>query len=169
MRFRPRPRTIFSLSCLCRVMSNFFRWQHRTRRSSLRPWTRCVEAVVCLLPSSVASLPTSLPPSLPSSPFLPLSFLPSLSLSQGFLFATGVRHFSAQLQRGNVRALQALCAPPEAIVLCSPEWMELARLVDPVALQQKSFVEHCLGQVGKEEGHGEAEAVNSLLFISLTT
>lgn len=62
------------------------------------------------------------------------------------MFATEVRHFCAQLQKGNVRCVEALCAPPESLVLCTPEWFGLAGLVDPVTLLQRSFVERCLGQ-----------------------
>lgn len=55
---------------------------------------------------------------------------------QGFLFATEVRHFCAQLRKGNVRSVEALCAPPESLILCSPEWFGLVGLVDPVSLLQ---------------------------------
>ena len=61
--------------------------------------------------------------------------LPSTSF-QGFLFAAEVRHFCAQLRRGNVRSVEALCAPPENLILCSPEWFGLVGLIDPVSLLQ---------------------------------
>lgn len=66
-----------------------------------------------------------------------LSLLHPLSPSlQGFLFAAEVRHFCAQLQRGNVHSVEALCAPPESLILCSPEWFGLVGLIDPVSLLQ---------------------------------
>lgn len=43
---------------------------------------------------------------------------------QGFLFAAEVRHFCSQLYQGNVRTVEALCSPPESIILstqvCTP-------------------------------------------------
>ncbi len=73
--------------------------------------------------------------------------IPSCSFFlQTFLFATEVRHFCAQLQRGNVRSVEGLCSPPEGLIMCSPDWFSFASLVDPMALLQRSFVERCMGQ-----------------------
>ena len=45
-----------------------------------------------------------------------------------------------------MRCVEALCSPPESLILCSPEWFSFVSLTDPVALLQGSFVERCLGQ-----------------------
>ena len=74
------------------------------------------------------------------------SFISIFSLSQGVIFACEVRHFCAQLQRGNVRAVEALCSPPDSIILSSPEWINLASLLDPVSLLTRTFVDQCVGQ-----------------------
>ena len=65
---------------------------------------------------------------------------------QDFLFATDVRRFCSQLQHGNVRSIEALCAPPSSLVLCSREWLGLVGLMDPVDLLQRRSVVDCLGK-----------------------
>ena len=65
---------------------------------------------------------------------------------QGCLFCCEARHFCAQLRRGNVRSVEALCAPPESVIFCSPDWLNLAAQMDPVALLSKTFVDRCMGQ-----------------------
>ncbi len=45
-----------------------------------------------------------------------------------------------------MRCVEALCSPPESLVMCSREWFSFAGLLDPVGLLQRSFVERCLGQ-----------------------
>lgn len=57
-----------------------------------------------------------------------------------------MRHFCAQLQRGNVRCAEALCSPAESLILSSPEWSSLASLMDPVALLHRTFIDRCVGQ-----------------------
>ena len=74
-----------------------------------------------------------------------LSDLLTLQL-KGFLFAAEIRHFCWQLQKGNVRALEALRCAPEATLISTPEWQNFLELLDPIALLQKSLVDRCLGQ-----------------------
>ncbi|XP_019852083.1 PREDICTED: uncharacterized protein LOC109581992 isoform X1 [Amphimedon queenslandica] len=68
------------------------------------------------------------------------------TINEGFIFACDVRHFCAQLQCGNVRAVEALCSPPDSIIFSSPEWISLASLLDPVSLLTPTFVKHCVGK-----------------------
>ena len=68
------------------------------------------------------------------------------TVDEGFLFAAEIRHFCWQLQKGNVRALEALRCAPEATLISTPEWRDFLELLDPVALLQKGFVDRCLGQ-----------------------
>ena len=65
---------------------------------------------------------------------------------QGFLFAAEIRHFCWQLQKGNVRAVEALRCPPEAVIVSSPEWQEFVALLDTVSLLHRGFVDRALGQ-----------------------
>lgn len=65
---------------------------------------------------------------------------------QGVVFAADVRHFCSQLLRGNVRAVEALCVPPECVIMATPTWFELVGQLNPVKLLSKSFVDRCLGQ-----------------------
>lgn len=62
------------------------------------------------------------------------------------MFAAEVRHFCWQLLRGNVRAIEVLCAPPECQVFSSPDWQKLLSLLDPSLLLKKSFLDRALGQ-----------------------
>ena len=62
------------------------------------------------------------------------------------VFAAEVRHFCWQLLRGNVRAVEALRVPPESQIFSAPDWHELHRLLDPVHLLRKSFLDRALGQ-----------------------
>lgn len=62
------------------------------------------------------------------------------------VFAAEVRHFCWQLLRGNVRAMEALCAPKECQIVSSPDWQELLHLLNPVLLLNKSFLDRALGQ-----------------------
>ena len=48
--------------------------------------------------------------------------------------------------RGHVRSIEALCASPESVVVCSPQWLHLSQLMDPQHLFGKSFVDACMGQ-----------------------
>ena len=45
-----------------------------------------------------------------------------------------------------MRAIEALCAPPECHILSGPGWHKLLHLVDPVLLFNKSFLDRALGQ-----------------------
>ena len=65
---------------------------------------------------------------------------------QGVVFAADVRHFCSQLLRGNVRAVEALCVPPECVVMATPTWFGLVGKLNPGHLLGKSFLERCLGQ-----------------------
>ena len=65
---------------------------------------------------------------------------------QGCLTFCEARHFCAQLSKGNVRSIEALCAPPESVIFFLPDWLSLASQMDPVALLDKKFVDLCLGQ-----------------------
>lgn len=62
------------------------------------------------------------------------------------LFACEVRHFCAQLQKGNVKCVEAISSPPESIIMSTPEWTKVIGLIDPVGLLHRSFVERCIGQ-----------------------
>ena len=65
---------------------------------------------------------------------------------QGCLFFCEACHFCTQLSKGNVRSVEALCAPPESVIFCLPDWLSLAAQVNTVALLGKTFVDLCLGQ-----------------------
>lgn len=45
-----------------------------------------------------------------------------------------------------MRAVEALCAPPECQIIADPSWHRLLQLVDPVLLLNKSFLDRALGQ-----------------------
>ena len=63
------------------------------------------------------------------------------------MFAAEVRHFCWQLFRGNVRALEVLCSPPDSVILSSPDWSKLLQILnDPSQLLSKSFLDRALGQ-----------------------
>ena len=62
------------------------------------------------------------------------------------LFAAEVRHVCSQLLRGNVRTLEAFCAPPESVIITSQEWMRFVSLLDATSLLGKSLVDRCFGQ-----------------------
>ncbi len=62
------------------------------------------------------------------------------------MFAADVRHFCSQLLRGNVRAVEALCVPPECVIMATPTWFGLVGQLNPTKLLGKSFVDRCLGQ-----------------------
>lgn len=47
---------------------------------------------------------------------------------------------------GNVRAIEALCAPPECQILSAEDWYKLLHLLNPVHLLRKSFLDRALGQ-----------------------
>jgi len=52
----------------------------------------------------------------------------------------------SQVLRGNVRAVEALCVPPECVIMSTPTWYWMVGQLDPVKLCGKSFVDRCLGQ-----------------------
>ena len=63
------------------------------------------------------------------------------------MFAAEVHHFCWQLFRGNVRALEVLCSPPDSVILSSPDWNKLLQILnDPSQLLSKSFLDRALGQ-----------------------
>ena len=62
------------------------------------------------------------------------------------MFACEVRHFCFQLLSGNVRSIEALCCPPDGVVLSTQQWSALQELLDPKTLVNKAFVSQCLGQ-----------------------
>ena len=57
-----------------------------------------------------------------------------------------MQHFCWQLLRGNVRAVEVFCSPPESHVLSSPDWQKLIQLLDPSLLLKKGFLDRALGQ-----------------------
>ena len=62
------------------------------------------------------------------------------------MFAADVRHFCSHLLRGNVRAIEALCVPPECVVMATTMWFQLASLLNPAHLMGQAFVDRCIGQ-----------------------
>lgn len=63
------------------------------------------------------------------------------------VLAAEVRHFCWQLFRGNVRALEVLCSPSDSIILSSPDWTDLLKILnDPTQFFTRSFLERALGQ-----------------------
>ncbi len=52
----------------------------------------------------------------------------------------------SQALRGNVKCIEALCAPPTSVITSSKEWNEITQLLDPVKLLSRTFVDRCIGQ-----------------------
>lgn len=42
--------------------------------------------------------------------------------------------------------MEALCVPPECVVMATPMWFQLVSLISPARLIGRTFVDRCIGQ-----------------------
>lgn len=58
-----------------------------------------------------------------------------------------MRHLLHQaLRASNVKCMEALFSPPEAVVYTSPEFSQISQLIDPLKMMSRTFVDRCVGQ-----------------------